>query len=51
MSAKRVAVVVVFAVTATGLLAGRVHAAGMLVADGGLGGVLEVKEHSILLWD
>src|SRR5690242_3600662 len=31
----------------TAFSASRVHAAGLLIADGGLGGQLEIKEHSV----
>ena len=36
-----------FVATASVLMTGQVHAAGLLIADGGFGGVLEIKDHDV----
>ena len=46
MNTKKKAIVVVLGLVVLSLLSGGVRAAGLLVADGGFGGVLQIKEHT-----
>ena len=43
----RAAAAVLVAGLLVGIVAGRAQAAGLLIADGGLGGALEIDEHAV----